>query len=110
MKWSIEYYSPKVEKSILSLPEGLLARYLRLTDLILEFGFNLGRPHTSHLGNGLFELRVKGKEGIARVFYCTRIGKRIIMLHMFIKKSQKTPKNELKIAFKRMKEVIKDDS
>ncbi len=67
-------------------------------------------PHTRPLKSGLFELRVKGKEGIARVFYCTRIGKRIIMLHMFIKKSQKIPKSELNIAIKRMKEVIKNDS
>ncbi len=99
-----------MEKSILSLPEGLLARYLRLTDIMLEFGSNLGMPHTRPLDNGLFELRVKGKEGIARVFYCTRIGKRIVMLHMFIKKSQKTPKKELQIAIKRMNEVIKNDS
>ena len=110
INWSIEYYNPKVEKSILSLPEGLLARYLRLTDIMLEFGSNLGMPHTRPLDNGLFELRVKGKEGIARVFYCTRIGKRIVMLHMFIKKSQKTPKKELQIAIKRMNEVIKNDS
>ena len=110
MNWGIEYYSPKVEKSILSLSEGLLARYFRLADLILEFGPNLGMPHTRSLNNGLFELRVKGKEGIARVFYCTRIDKRIIMLHVFIKKSQKIPKNELNIAIKRMKEVIKNDS
>tara|TARA_B100000315_G_scaffold148518_1_gene137383 strand:- start:1755 stop:2093 length:339 start_codon:yes stop_codon:yes gene_type:complete len=110
INWSIEYYNPKMEKSILSLPEGLLARYLRLTDIMLEFGSNLGMPHTRPLDNGLFELRVKGKEGIARVFYCTRIGKRIVMLHMFIKKSQKTPKKELQIAIKRMNEVIKNDS
>ena len=77
---------------------------------MLEFGSNLGMPHTRPLDNGLFELRVKGKEGIARVFYCTRIGKRIVMLHMFIKKSQKTPKKELQIAIKRMNEVIKNDS
>ena len=110
INWSIEYYNPKMEKSILSLPEGLLARYLRLTDIMLEFGSNLGMPDTRPLDNGLFELRVKGKEGIARVFYCTRIGKRIVMLHMFIKKSQKTPKKELQIAIKRMNEVIKNDS
>ena len=95
---------------ILSLPEGLLARYFRLTDLILEFGPNLGMPHTRSLNNCLFELRVKGKEGIARVFYCTQIGKKIVMLHAFIKKSQKIPKKELNIAIKRMKEVTKNDS
>ena len=106
MNWSIEYYSPDIEQTILELPEGLLARYLHLTDLMLEFGTNISIPHTRFIQNGLYKLRVKSKEGIARVFFCTRIGKRIIMLHMFIKKSQKTPKRELKIAFERMKEVM----
>lgn len=110
MTWRIEYFSPEVEQAVLELPDGLLSRYLRLADLMLEFGSNLGMPHSRAIDSGLFELRVKSKEGIARVFYCTRIGKRIIMLHMFIKKTQKTPKKELKIAFERMKEVMKDDS
>ncbi len=107
MEWSIKYYSPEVEESILGLPEGLLSRYFRLTDLMIEFGANLGMPHTKPIENGLFELRVKSKEGIARVFFCTKVGKRIIMLHVFIKKTQKIPKKELVIANKRMLEVIK---
>ncbi|GFO74102.1 antitoxin [Bathymodiolus platifrons methanotrophic gill symbiont] len=74
---------------------------------MIEFGANLGMPHTKPIENDLFELRVKSKEGIARVFFCTKIGKRIIMLHVFIKKTQKTPKKELFIANKRMLEVIK---
>ena len=98
MNWSIEYYNSNIEKDILSLPDGLLARYLRLTDLMLEFGSNLGMPHTRFLGEGLIELRIKSKEGIARVFYCTLIGKNIVMLHLFIKKSNKTPKKEIQIA------------
>jgi phage-related protein len=64
-------------------------------------------PHTKPIENGLFELRVKSKEGIARAFFCTKVGKRIIMLHVFIKKTQKIPKKELVIANKRMLEVIK---
>ena len=68
MKWSIQYYSSEVEKEVLSLPSGLLARYLRLTDLMLEFGSNLGMPHTRFLEDGLIELRIKSKEGIARGF------------------------------------------
>jgi len=87
-----------------------LALYLHLTDLMLEFGSNLGAPHTKAVENGLFELRVKGKEGIARVFYCTKIGKRIVMLHVFVKKTQKTPKRELKLAMKRMNEVLHHES
>jgi len=110
MNWSIEYYSPKLEKEILKLPDGLLARYLHLTDLMLEFGSNLGMPHTKLIDDGLCELRVKGKEGIARVFYCIRVGKRIVMLHVFVKKTQKIPKKELKLAIQRMKEVLNDES
>ncbi|MCF6324303.1 MAG: type II toxin-antitoxin system RelE/ParE family toxin [Gammaproteobacteria bacterium] len=110
MKWRIGYYSAKLEKEVLKLPDSLLARYIHLTDLMLEFGSNLGMPHTKAIDDGLFELRVKGKEGIARVFYCTRIGKRIVMLHVFVKKTQKTPKKELKLAIQRMKEVLSDES
>jgi phage-related protein len=110
MVWSIEYYSPKVEEDILNLPDGLLSRYFRLTELMIEFGANLGMPHTQAIENGLFELRIKSKEGIARAFYCTKVDKRIIVLHVFIKKTQKTPKKELDLANKRMKEVAKNDT
>lgn len=108
MKWHIKYYNQKLEEAILNLPDGLLARYLRLTDLMCEFGANLGMPHTKALDGGLFELRVKSKEGIARVFFCTKIGKKIIMLNSFVKKSQKTPKNQLRIAKTRMSEVMEN--
>jgi phage-related protein len=107
MIWSIEYYHQTIEQAILRLPPGLLARYLRLTDLMLEFGPNLGMPHTRAMGEGLCELRVKGQEGIARVFYCTVVQRRIVMLHVFIKKSQKTPKRELEIAKHRLQEVLR---
>jgi len=110
MDWSIEYYSEKLEKEILKLPDGLLARYIHLTDLMVEFGSNLGMPHTKPIETGLFELRIKGKEGIARIFYCTKVGKRIVMLHMFIKKTQKTPRKDLKLAIHRMKEALNNES
>lgn len=105
MAWSIHYHTEAIESFVRELPAGLLARYLRLTDMMLEFGANLGMPHTQAMSDGLFELRVKGKEGIARVFYCTRVGQRIIMLHGFVKKSQKTPPKELKLARDRLAEV-----
>ena len=88
----------------------MAAKYFRLTDLMLEFGSNLGMPHSRAMSDGLFELRVKGQEGIARVFYCTLINKRIVMLHGFIKKSQKTPAKELKISLYRMSEVKNNES
>jgi len=110
MEWNIEYFNNDVENKILSLPDGLLARYLRLTDMMIVHGSNLGLPHTKSLNNGLFELRLKSKEGISRVFYCTKVGKNIVMLHSFVKKSQKIPKNEMDIALKRLREVKEDDS
>ena len=105
MTWTIEYAYSDVEQFVLKLPIGLSAKYFHLTDLMLEFGANLGLPHTKPMSNGLFELRVKGKEGSARVFYCTKVGKRIIMLHAFIKKTPKTPQNELRKAEQRLSEV-----
>lgn len=89
------------------MPDGLQARYLRLTDMMLEFGPNLGMPHTRAMSDGLFELRIKSKEGVARVFYCTLIGQKIVMLHGFIKKSEKTPPKELRLARERLAEVKK---
>ena len=108
MAWSIGYYSERIQQAILKLPPGLLARYLHLTDLMLEFGPNLGMPHTRAMGDGLFELRLKSKEGIARVFYCAVVEEQIFMLHVFTKKSQKTPKKELDTARRRFKEVKND--
>jgi phage-related protein len=110
MAWSIEYYSTAVERTILRLPPGLLARYVRLTDLMLEFGPALGMPHTRAMGGGLFELRVKGQEGIARVFYGTAVAQQLIMLHVFIKKSRKSPPKELAIARRRLHEVLSHDT
>ncbi len=110
MNWEISYYSSNIENEILALPSGLLARYLRLTDMMLIHGSNLGLPHTKSLNNGLFELRLKSKEGIARVFYCTMIGKKIVMLHSFTKKSQKIPRKELQLAEGRLKEVKENDT
>lgn len=110
MPWIIDYYSPRVEQFVLNLPRGLLARYLRLTDLMMDFGPHLGMPHTRAMGDGLLELRVKGREGIARIFYCSLVGHRIVMLHAFIKKTQKTPKTELDTARRHLKEVLADDT
>lgn len=105
--WTIEYYTEQIQEAIQTLPAGLRARYVHLTKLMIEFGANLGMPHTRAMGDGLFELRLQGKEGIARVFYCTLVGRRIVMLHTFVKKSQKTPAKELDLAHRRMKEVTK---
>ena len=110
MVWTIGYYSPAVQREILTLPATLQARYIHLTQRMIVFGADLGMPHTRAMGDGLFELRLKGAEGIARVLYCTRVGRRIFMLHSFVKKSEKTPPKELAIARRRMKEIKDADS
>ncbi len=89
----------------MQLPAGFVARFLRFAERMEIYGPDLGMPHTRAMGEGLFELRLKAAEGIARVFYCTLIGRRIVMLHQFVKKSEKTPRRELEIAKRRMKEV-----
>jgi phage-related protein len=104
MTWEIEYHDEKLQEAVLSLPAGLFARYLHLTDRMLEYGPDLGMPHTRAMGSGLFELRLKSQEGIGRVFYCTLVGRKIVMLHQFVKKTDKTPPKELAAARKRMKE------
>lgn len=105
MKYTITYYDDEVQTEIMALPATLKARYICLTGRMMEYGANLGKPHTEAFGGGLFELRLKGAEGIARVFYCTLFDCRIVMLHSFVKKSKKTPNNERRIAEKRMIEV-----
>lgn len=65
----------------------------------------LGMSFTRSMGDGLFEIRAKGREGIGRAFFCTVVGSKVMILHSFIKKSQKTPAKELAIARRRMKEV-----
>ncbi len=105
MNWTITYYDDSLQAEILALTAGLLARYLRYSDRMEVYGPDLGMPHTRAMGDGLFELRLKAAEGIARVFYCTVVGRKIVMLHQFIKKSDKTPSRELAIARRRMKEV-----
>ena len=107
MAYSIIYFSQEVQEDIMNLPITLQARYIGLTDRMIEYGSNLGLPHTDAFGGGLFELRLKGAEGIARVFFCTMIEQKIVMLHSFIKKTQKTPEKELKLAKQRMKELKK---
>jgi phage-related protein len=105
MEGEIVYCSEELQEAILRFPAGLQARYIHLAERMLIFGPNLGMPHTRALGKGLFELRLKSKEGIGRVFFCVLSVRRIVMLHAFVKKSSKTPANEMKIARTRQREV-----
>jgi phage-related protein len=108
MDWEIGYYSEDLQRAIMEFPAGIQARYIHLTQRMLRFGPDLGMPHSRAMGKGLFELRLKSKEGIGRVFYGTLPGQQITMLHAFVEKSQKTPVKELKLARVRLEEVRED--
>lgn len=103
--YEIEYFHPKVLTEIESWPVDILADYARLLELLMEHGPNLRLPHSRAFGQGLFELRPKGASGIGRAFYCFLIGKRVVVVHAFVKKSQHTPDHELKLARKRVKAI-----
>lgn len=105
MEWNITFFNEKVEAETLAFPPGILANFLHIAEMIVEYGPLLGEPYTKALGEGLFEIRAKGREGIGRSFFCTLKGKEVVILHSFIKKMQKTPKKELKMARNRLKEV-----
>jgi phage-related protein len=106
--WTVAYFSKRVRREIHELPPDILADYLRLLREVEIFGTDLRMPHSKALGNKLFELRPSGKEGEGRVFYCTQKGKQIVMLHSFVKKTQRTPVKELSIARQRLKEIQHD--
>ena len=103
--WQIHFYSDRVVKDMEKLPPGVLADFIDLLDQVEEYGPNLGEPHTKSMGKGLYEIRANGPEGIGRGLFCSVKGNRIVILHVFLKKTQKTPKKELELGYKRMKEV-----
>jgi phage-related protein len=106
MPFEIEYFHERVLGEIEAWPVDVLADYARLIELLAAYGPNLRLPHSRAFGDGLFELRPRGRSGIGRAFYCFLVGERVVVLHAFIKKSQQTPDRELKLARKRMKEVL----
>jgi phage-related protein len=105
MKFTLEFYSDSVQDEVLSWPDGIQASLTRIAEQMVEHGPNLGMPYTRPFGDGLFEIRAKGREGIGRAFCCTLIGRRVVILHGFIKKTEQTPTKELRFARQRLKEV-----
>jgi phage-related protein len=105
MAFAIEYFHERVLAEVESWPVDVLADYARLIELLAEHGPSLRLPHSRAFGDGLFELRPRGRSGIGRAFYCFMVGRRVVVLHAFIKKSQETPDRELRLARKRRKEL-----
>lgn len=105
MLFSVEYFHPKVLAEIEAWPVDILADYARLIELLMEHGPNLRLPHSRSMGEGLFELRPRGRSGIGRAMYCFLVGKRVVVVHAFVKKTQQTPDQDLKLARQRAKEL-----
>jgi len=107
MNWKISFCNEKVNSQALALPKGILASFLRSLELLEEFCPSVGMPHSRRVSKGLFEVRARGREGLARALYCVLSKGECVILSVFIKKSKKTPVNEIRLARRRMKEVKK---
>jgi phage-related protein len=105
MPYSIEYFNERVIAEIEGWPGGLLADYARLVELLMEFGPDLRMPRSRALGDALFELRPRGREGIGQTLYCYVGGERVVVLHAFVKKTRATLERHLRLARCRMREV-----
>jgi phage-related protein len=105
MNYDIEFFAASVEVLIAKWPSGIFASFVRITEQMVVSGPNLGMPYTKAMGDGLFEIRARGAEGLGRAFFCCMKGRRVVILHGFIKKTQATPIKELRLAKQRMKEV-----
>ena len=106
MLWRVEILNETVAAEIAALPTDMQARFLRLADRITVAGLeSLGERHVRHLEGKLWELRLAGRDGIARALYITAIGRRVIVVRAFVKKTQKTRRAEIELALRRAKEV-----
>jgi phage-related protein len=107
MPWTVETLNGIVEAEVESLPADMRARFVYIARLIEEFGLeNVREPHITHLRGPLWEMRMKGRDGISRALYVTAVGRRVVVVRVFIKKTQKTPNREIDLALTRAKELL----
>ena len=107
MVWRVEILDKRVERELDALAIDIRQRFLRIVELVELHGVAAMRePHIKHLEGKLWEMRMKGKDGIARAIYVTAERERVVVLHAFTKKTQKTPARALDVARTRAKEVV----
>lgn len=102
--WEIIFCSDISKSEFYELPPHLLARALMLLDVLKEKGNNTKGTITKPLRDGIFEIRIKADKDIARSLYAYEVGKKIVILLSFVKKTQKTPNDKINLALKRLKE------
>jgi phage-related protein len=106
MKWTVETLDERVDREVAALPSDMLARLKRIGDLMAINGpQSVREPYVKHLEGKLWEMRMTGRDGISRAIYVTAFERRVVVLRVFIKKSEKTPASELQIARDRLREV-----
>ncbi len=106
MNWTVETLNTIVDEEIEALPVDMRARLSRIAALITTVGLeNVREPHIKHIEGQLWELRIKGKDGISRAIYVTAKSKRLVIVRVFIKKTEKTPRREIEIALQRAQEI-----
>lgn len=104
--WAVEVLNETVEAELLALPKDMQARFLRISELLQSFGpQHMGMPHVRPLGEKLWEMRLAGVAGIGRAIYTAASGQRLVILHAFVKKTQKTPQRAIELARKRLREI-----
>jgi phage-related protein len=106
MAWLVEFLNEEVREALDGCPLDIRASFQRIVELIQSHGLERVRePYVKHLEGPLWEMRMKGKSGIARAIYVTGVGKRVVVVHVFQKKTQKTHRREIETALKRAKEI-----
>ena len=106
MTWTVRFLDGEVESEVECLPGDLQAKLFRIIAMIAQFGLVAMRePYVKHLEKGLWEMRMKGRDGIARALYVTVSGQRAVIVRVFRKKTQKTPRREIELALKRAEKV-----
>ena len=106
MAWTIETLNSVVDAELEELPPDMRARFRYISQLIEEFGLERVRePHVKHVRGPLWEMRMKGKDGISRALYVTAVGRRVVVVRVFVKKTQKAPNREIELALKRAREI-----
>jgi phage-related protein len=106
MAWTVETLNETVDAEVAELPADMRARLVRISELIESVGLpNVKEPHVRHVRGQLWEIRLKGKAGIARALYVTARAQRVVILRAFIKKTEKTPTGEIDLALQRAKEL-----
>lgn len=104
--WRVEVLDARVAAEVAALPADMRARLAHIEEMMVELGpQRMREPHVKSLGGKLWEMRMGGRSGIARAIYAIGSGKRIVILHAFMKKTQKTPPQAIRLALRRAKEL-----